>query len=139
MIDITKIAYFAGIMDGEGSFYIGQAAKHPKSFNSRLYVVNTDILLINWLKTNFKGMIYSRKSKKNPHWKEKFEWISHKTDILSICEMLLPYLIIKKEHAKVMINFRKTFDKKRGRSNGVPLKVHYKRLHLRDELRKLNK
>lgn len=138
MIDETKIAYFAGIMDGEGTFYIGNYSKYPKSFNSRILVVNTDYSLINWLKTNFGGLIYSRKSKKNPHWKEKFEWIVNKAKIQSFCEMLLPYLVIKKEHAKIMIEFRKTFDKKRGRSNGVPLKVHNKRLQLMNDLHKLN-
>ena len=47
------VIYLAGIMDGEGSFYIGQDAKRERNFNSRIVIVNTDIKLIDWLHKTF--------------------------------------------------------------------------------------
>lgn len=108
-----QIIYLAGIMDGEGTFYIGQEKRNPKGFNSRILVVNTDSRLINWLHKTFGGLVYERTSAKNPHWKIKYEWITQKIQILPICEAILPYLICKKEQAEIMIQFRKTFDKKK--------------------------
>lgn len=133
-----QAAYLAGIIDGEGTFYIGQEVRHPKCFNSRILVVNTDIRLINWLKENCGGLVYTRSNSKNPSWKLKYEWITQKSQILPICEYVLPYLICKKEQAEVMIEFRKTFDKYRGRNNPVPENIHYFRLDLLSKLRKLN-
>lgn len=138
MFDEKHVVYLAGIMDGEGTFYIGQEIRHPKCFNSRLYVVNTDERLIQWLHNIFGGLVYSRSSKTHPRWKEKFEWITNKNQILPICEAILPYLICKKEQAKILIAFRKTFDQKRGRSNPVPDELHQFRLKLLSDLRELN-
>ena len=132
------IIYLAGIIDGEGSFYIGQDAKRERNFNSRIVIVNTDIKLIDWLHKTFGGLVYSRKSIKHPTWKRKYEWIINKSEILNISKAMLPYLIIKKEHAIVMIKFRKTFNKKRGRGIPVDDKTHQLRCTLMKELSKLN-
>lgn len=138
MWNVNQIVYLAGIMDGEGTFYIGQDNRNQKSFNTRLYVVNTDERLINWLHENFGGLIYSRTSVKNPQWKKKFEWISHKSQILPICEAIYPYLICKKEQAEIMIKFRNTFQEKRGKNNPVPMGIHEVRLTLLSDIRKHN-
>ena len=134
----SQLAYLAGIIDGEGTFYIGKDNRNEKSFNSRLYVVNTDERLINWLHNNFGGLIYSRSSAKNPHWKKKFEWITHKSQILPICEAIYPYLVCKKEQADIMIKFRNTFQEKRCKNNPVPMDIHVNRLALLSDIRKLN-
>ncbi len=133
-----KFAYLAGIIDGEGSFYIAQDNRHGKSFNSRLYVTNTDKELIDWLYKNFKGLTYSYNSIKNPHWKTRFQWIVQKKDILEMCENIFPYLVVKKEQAKIMIKFRKTFNQWRGRGNPVSELLHRERIDYMLNLRKLN-
>lgn len=107
----AQLSYLAGIMDGEGSFYIGLT---KNKFNSRMYIVNTDERLIHWLKNTFGGLTYKRNSLKNPHWKTKYEWIIEKAQIDPICKLIIPFLIIKKEQAELMIKFRSTFiDRKR--------------------------
>lgn len=133
-----QIIYLAGIIDGEGTFYIGKHNKHKKGFNCRLYVVNTDQRLINWLHKNFGGLIYSRSSSKNPHWKTKFEWIVNTSQILPICESIFPYLICKKEQAEIMMKFRKTFDQWRGMGNLISEDIISIRLQCLNDLRKLN-
>jgi len=104
----VQLAYLAGIIDGEGTFYI-YVGKNGRKFNSRIYVVNTNEEIINWLKATFGGLVYSRTSPKNPLWKRKFEWILDKKAQDIVCVKILPYLIIKKKHAEVMIEFRKSF------------------------------
>jgi len=138
MDDKIKLAYLAGIIDGEGSFCIGQDSRHKKSFNPRLQISNTDQNLINWLSTNFKGLIYSYTSLKNPHWKKRFQWIAQKKEILDICIKIYPYLVIKKEHAQIMIEFRQTYNQWRGRGNPVDETLHLKRIDLMLSLKKLN-
>ena len=109
----TQLAYLAGIIDGEGTFYIGTSLTKNffVKYNCRVYVVNTDEKLIDWLIENFGGLKYTRKSTKK--WKTRFEWILDKQKIPPIINSLLPYLIIKKKHAEVMLKFIKTFDKDR--------------------------
>jgi hypothetical protein len=110
----SQISYLAGIIDGEGTFYIGRTGK---KWNSRLLIVNTDKRLIDWLQNNFGGLVYSRKSLKNPTWKTKYEWILEKAKILPICEIVIPHLICKKEQADLMIKFRQSFLIKRDLSD----------------------
>ena len=103
-----QLIYLAGIMDGEGTFYIS------KEFRHRMYVVNTDERMIRWLKHNFGGLTYKRNSKKNPHWRTKLEWVLVKAEIMEICEAIIPYLVCKKEQAEVMVKFRKSFTNSAG-------------------------
>lgn len=138
MWKIEQIAYLAGIIDGEGTFYIGQEAKNCKSFNSRIVVVNTSKSLIDWIHFTFGGMVYSRTNTKNPNWKVKYEWVCKKSEILLLCDMILPYLVCKKKQAEIMIEFRKTFNVPRGRCNPVPENIHTTRLELLNKLRKFN-
>lgn len=106
----AQLAYLAGIIDGEGSFYIG-ITNNGRKFHSRIYVVNTNEDVIKWLKETFGGLMYKRTSKKNPHWKTRYEWVLDKTAIDSVCQKMIPYLIIKKKHAGIMIDFRNSFIK----------------------------
>ena len=56
---IVQIAYLAGIVDGEGSIYIGNFSCNPKTgtknYQTNMEVTNTDENLINWLMENIGG------------------------------------------------------------------------------------
>jgi len=116
-----KLAYLAGIIDGEGCLHIGQANTNHKSKITRhhrccLKVDNTDEILIDWLVSNFQGLNSAR-----TRWtsKKKYErsihtWVVTGDKLLEICEALLPYLVIKKAHCENIIKFRKTFTNKIG-------------------------
>ena len=136
MWNTDQIAYLAGIIDGEGTFYIGKHAIQERGFNARVLVVNTNEKLMNWLHCTFGGLLYSRKSKKNPHWKLKYEWILNKSDILSFCKLLLPYLICKKEQAELMIEFRETYNIKTTRD--VPKDILEVRFKCYNHMKSLN-
>jgi LAGLIDADG endonuclease len=129
----VQLSYLAGIMDGEGTFNIGLT---KNKFNSRMYVVNTDERLIHWLKNTFGGLTYTRNSLKNPHWKTKYEWIIEKAQIDPICKLIIPFLIIKKEQAELMVKFRTTFIK--GKRPDLTEEIRSFRTKCFENMKKLN-
>jgi len=118
---IAQIAYLAGIMDGEGAFLIGAYAKNPKTgtphFHTTMQVSSTDISLINWLVDNFGGRLQHYSAKQTPKNSRKavYRWTAHSDRVKHLCEIMIPYLVIKIEQAKVMIQMRDTFEKTRMR------------------------
>ena len=129
-----QFIYLAGIIDGEGTFYISPAPH----FRHRILVVNTDERMIRWLINNFGGLVYSRTSKKNPHWKLKYEWLLIKADIIPVCKGLIPHLSCKKEQAELMIKLRETFTKVLGNNRKVPNNTFKFRCECKDKITKLN-
>ena len=106
----TQLAYLAGIIDGEGCFYIAKPG--GKTHTIRLFVMNTHKPLIDYLFETYGGFQYSRK-KENSTWKIRHEWFVDRANIDELIPLLIPYLINKKEHAIIAIEFRKTFQKNR--------------------------
>lgn len=104
----TELAYLAGIIDGEGCFYIQRPG--GKSHTLRLFVMNTFKPLIDYLYKTFGGFQYSRK-KENSTWKIRHEWFVDRETLDELLPLLRPYLINKKEHLEIAIEFRKTFPK----------------------------
>lgn len=125
MWTVAQLAYLAAIIDGEGTFHIGGNRTTKNGFihyDARVYVVNTCSELIDWLVNNFGGLRYTRKA--TDKFKQRHEWILSKTKITPIITAIMPYLIAKKKHAEVMLEFRKSFDEnanKRSTSEEVRL------------------
>jgi len=118
---IAQLAYLAGIMDGEGCFVIGCYAFSKKTgvphFHTTMRVTSTDKILIDWLVENFGGKCSSytpaqtaKNSRRTPYC-----WVIHSERVKHLCEVMLPYLIIKKDQAELMIQMRDTFEKTRMR------------------------
>jgi hypothetical protein len=103
---LTELAYLAGIIDGEGCFHICNPG--GKTHTLRLFVMNTSKPLIDYLYKTYGGFQYSRK-KENSNWKIRHEWFVDRAIVDELMPLLGPYLIIKKEHLEVAIEFRKTF------------------------------
>jgi|SRR5208337_867015 len=107
MNDKHRWPYVAGIVDGEGSFSI-YYNKHSENHNARITIGNTSIELIKYLMHNFGGKFYSFDPKDMHGFNRKtmHSWrlsgVKNKEDfILGI----LPHLVIKKEQAKVFLEF----------------------------------
>lgn len=117
-MDEHRAAYFAGILDGEGTVHseiLHHTTRNPR-YNVRVSVVNTDVALIRWIQENFGGYVYERHSASHPEWKTKYEWVSAKETIIEILESVLPYLIVKKQQAELGILLRKDIVSGNGRS-----------------------
>ena len=119
---IAQLAYFAGILDGEGCFYISritrqnQVTHRSPEYLAKLYVVSTDKELINWLSEIFEGYTFERKGGKS-HWRRKYEWGASAKTAIEITKAVFPYLVIKQEHAGVFLRFQETVghDRTKGR------------------------
>lgn len=147
MRDEIIFAYLAGLMDGEGSFMIRKSfyrvrnkkygdCKNPM-YTPRVGVKNTNREVIELMKSIFGGHMSKEKrvyQSKNGHKRRKILYIynaEHRI-ALNICEKLLPYLIIKKEQAKLLLELDKLKEKaKKDRDksikgfHGKPYKKEY--------------
>jgi hypothetical protein len=145
----TQAAYMAGIMDGEGTFYIGNYSGNRKNgdkhFQTLIAVACTDKSLIDWLFETFGGGIrqYTPKQLSKNSRKQVYRWCATSNRMLHICQIILPYLVIKKRQAEIMIDIRSTFNdeqniKGRQHTQNLPKGILEKRQQLMDELQLLH-
>jgi len=105
--DKCALAYIAGIVDGEGSIFMGYSPNSVGGRNPTVTIRNTHLGLIEWL-LKFGGRkqtdhrpIDPRTSKQN---KTCYHWIvTSPMDVQEILIAILPYLIIKKVKAQKML------------------------------------
>lgn len=105
MSDKAKYSYLAGIIDGEGCLTIGAGNKGTvTNYNSVVMVTSTSEKLVKWLLHNFGGNYYKAEAVKN--CKAAFRWrFLKKADIERLLLAILPYLIIKREQAILLLEF----------------------------------
>jgi hypothetical protein len=132
----TTLAYAAGILDGEGYFSIIWY-KPQDRYSGVVGVMNTNHDLLIWLQESFGGSIYNRTHQPShkEHWKPRYEWKVGNTTLDRMLPPIMPYLKIKKPHAKVMIAFRQTLTSGR---RPLDQSVLAKRRNLHSELLALN-
>lgn len=117
--DPICLAYFAGIVDGEGCFHIslltgkrydGYVNPH---YRGVLKVSNTDKSLIDWLIKTFEGTESScqRFTSSKRFERPIYDWVVTGFRLHDLCEQVLPYLVVKIKHCKNMIKFRTTYPK----------------------------
>jgi hypothetical protein len=108
------LAYFAGIIDGEGCFCM---YKCPQGYiRGCLKIDNTDKKLIDWIEDTFTGYSSSltRATSSKKYTRDIFSWVSTGDHLLDISEQVLPYLVIKKAHCENMIKFRQSCSTRTG-------------------------
>lgn len=122
---VAELAYLAGIIDGEGSVYIGNFSSNPKTgtkyYQTNIEVTNTDLQLMDWLLNTFGGRNYTYTAKQTPHNSRRtsYRWIATGERVTHLCELLLPYVIVKKPQIEIMIKMRATFKPISGVKRGV--------------------
>lgn len=100
--DKCALAYLAGIVDGEGSIFMGSSPNSVDGRNPTVSVRNTHLGLIEWLlqfggRKHTEHPIDSRTGKAN---KTSYHWIvAGPVDVRELLIAILPYLIIKKAKA----------------------------------------
>lgn len=108
-----QLAYFAGILDAEGSIGIERLkptkGRKKDYYVCRLTVINTSFVLVRWIKENFGGQFDLRKA--IPGKKNIYRWHVFGKDLEKIIESVMPFLIIKKIQASIIIQYRKTVGK----------------------------
>lgn len=145
----TQAAYMAGIMDGEGTFFIGNYSGNRKNgdkhFQTVIAVATTDKSLMDWLVNVFGGSFraYTPKQMAKNSRRQVYRWQATSNRLLHICQIILPYLVIKKRQAEIMIEIRNTFNeeqniKGRQHTQNLPKGTLEIRQQLMDELKLLH-
>lgn len=106
----AELGYIAGIIDGEGSFYIylksgGKSGR--KYHRSALKIANTDTTLIQWLYDRIGGTIATSTPKKENH-KIVYHLAVEGPRLVNVINLLSPYLIIKRAQAEVVKSMQET-------------------------------
>ena len=132
----TELAYLAGIVDGEGCISISTSRKHE---GCRLEVVNTDPRLIEWIHERFGGTIRLRDDRP-AHQKSIWYWFAGVQTAADILLALLPYLVIKRAQATLLLEYRVTVNTERDVIHQVlPNEVRQHRAELKSQLMILNR
>ncbi len=103
--------YIAGFVDGEGSIMINcykPKHKERKAFRGRFEVANTNKPIIEYIKNRFDlGEIRQYKKRSLKHKQAYYFQIGKQQEIIKALEQILPYLKIKQEQAKILIEWCK--------------------------------
>jgi hypothetical protein len=111
---IAEIAYLAGIVDGEGCFYIGRVKQgkygNGYQWHTLLKVTSCDVELIIWLEQIFGGHKDSRYrwTSKKAFTRPVYNWQATGPMLDYILPLIQPYLIIKSEQCAIMKVYRTT-------------------------------
>ena len=122
---IGQIAFLAGIVEGEGSIYIGNFSCNPKTgskyYQTNIEVTNTAKNLIDWLYDTFGGRVYTYTAKQTPKNSRRtaYRWIITGERVTHLSEIMLPYMIAKQRQTEIMIKMRETYKPVHGVRRGV--------------------
>jgi len=103
-----KDSYLAGIVDGEGCIHIRTLRNkegRKLQFLPNINIGNTDIDLIEWIKSNYGGRIDFKKG--TDKWKDRYYWNSNARPVKELCSKIYHYMIVKKPHIKQLNKFYK--------------------------------
>ncbi len=140
--EVWQLAYLAGIIDGEGCFYIGyvKQGKYGSGYKWHTFikVTSCDESLIVWLENTFGGAKDSRYrwTSKKAFTRPVYNWSCAGPMLDYILPLIEPYLIIKSKQCNAMKRYRLTCQ---GRgANKLSPEVVEERLKLLSEMRNLN-
>jgi len=119
----TERAYVAGIIDGEGwvEFKWANRIRRDRkgtptyrTLNVRMEVPQVDKRLIDFLMEITKeGTRDIKHYPKHPNWQDQHRWRVSYHGVYRVIKQVYPYLIVKKQKAKLIINhYDKKFNKK---------------------------
>jgi len=105
--DTALWAYIAGFFDGEGSISIARTGKY---YSLRIVISNTNIEPLTFIKNILGGNIHAALPKNVKH-KRYYNWYKCGKHAAEVLEILLPFLIVKRERAILAIEYNLSLDK----------------------------
>lgn len=98
------LAYMAGFFDGEGSISLYLDARQ---YRISVSMSNTNEWVVQWFHLNFGGSLYLEpKHIKNPNHRDAWRWQLIGKRSMPFLELLFPYLRLKREQAKIVMEFQ---------------------------------
>src|SRR4051794_35904567 len=102
---MTTIAYLAGLIDGEAAVSLhGRKSRTPNGFycTPGIQITNTHRPLLDWLTANFGGGVYGFREERinrKPCWL----WCIHGAKARELLRAVYPFLIVKREQTRVIL------------------------------------
>ena len=98
----TSWAYTAGLIDGEG--YVGRITNRSGAPQLRIAISQVDPPVIDWLEENLGGLRYRLEPQENPPNGRHTWMVVARLHVLDILQNTIPYLTLKKERARELVN-----------------------------------
>ena len=102
-MDREWIGWLAGIIDGEG--HISISPNGGSQHCIFLGITNTDKSIIDKV-SEITGHGYIKRKRTNEKWKDTYQWIVTANQAYLILNMVLPYLVGKRERAELAITLQ---------------------------------
>lgn len=106
----NNLLYAAGFFDGEGCPRISKKNRKGRStiYEFDCCITLTDKNVIDWFASTFGGSVYEfpSKSRQDKGWKKTWQWSICANQANIFLKLILPYLKLKKEEAKICIKFQ---------------------------------
>lgn len=146
----NRFSYLAGFMDGEGTFAIVKtfSVQRKPDGTKKKYIVyklnisvcNTNKEVMEWIAKHFGGKVLdSANDNRNPKYKIRYAWhVTHRHRQKDFILGVLPYLVAKKEQAKLALEFIKTYRDEPQYGVQLDSAIVERREELRNKMRILN-
>ena len=104
MLELTELAYAAGLVDGEGCIHAEKAHSIGNSYTVVVRVANTDVRMVNWLKETFGGFITNDSGRRNKGVRKTcYQWVVKSRKAKDFLVLIRPYLKIKSKQADIAV------------------------------------
>jgi hypothetical protein len=105
-------AYIAGLFDGEGCVLISTKQRFGRAvFWLEISITNTDKPVLDWILATVGGRMQKKPHNKKGN-RDLWRWRASSREAAGVLEILLPYLRIKREQARLAIEFQKLLSAK---------------------------
>lgn len=127
-------AYLAGVVDGEGTITLSRSHANQTP-SPEVSIVNTYYPLITWIRARVgKGIIRQRTGRRVQH-ATSYIWTVRSDAAIAFLRQIQPWLIIKKQHARLIVSQYKKVTCRNGR---YPQALLQRKLRLVRKIRELN-
>ena len=99
-----ELSYLAGLIDADG--YIGIVKGTPGAggtinyrYGLTVVVTNTSEVLMDWLRNNFEGKVYTKTPPKGKNWKVCYSWVMGYRNAEKLLRLIEQYLVVKRQQA----------------------------------------
>jgi hypothetical protein len=105
----TKLdrAYLAGIIDGEGCITAVILSRRSE-VQPVVSITNTDLRLMEWVSSRWPGWLEPMGRRTSIGRRECYRFITRSADLVTMLTDVLPYLILKREQADLVLELIKT-------------------------------
>jgi hypothetical protein len=141
-----ELAWIAGFMDGEGTITIKKYARYKgQSIRYQAYMCicqatednESALKALELVQKNFGGSIYPQSKSKDTNARSSHQWLVVSSTAVDCVKQLLPYLVVKRKQAELLIKYGEGINSKRG-AKRLTDEILQQRYDYWYEMRKLN-